>query len=71
MYLPAVLPYPDFLKKIKPIIGSALRFLYIREPDCKKWKFESLYICLEDTREYYRVTNLKNCHKIFDSIKNG
>ena len=51
MYLPAVLPYPDFLKKIKPIIGSDLRFLYIREPDCKKWKFESLYICLEDTIE--------------------
>jgi hypothetical protein len=47
-------------------------FLSLNNPPyCKKWKFESLYICLEDTREYYRVTNLKNCHKIFDSIKNG
>ena len=51
MYLPVVLPYPDFLKKIKPIIGSDIKFLYTREPDCKKWKFESLYICMEDTIE--------------------
>ena len=51
MYLPAVLSYPEFLKKIGPIIGSDLRFLYTRRPDCKKWKFASLYVCLEDTME--------------------
>ena len=51
MYLPVVLSYPEFLKKIGPIIGSDLRFLYTREPDCKKWKFASLYVCLEDTME--------------------
>ena len=51
MYLPAVLSYPEFLKKIGPIIGSDLRFLYTRRPDCKKWKFASLYVCLEDTIE--------------------
>ncbi len=45
------LPYTDFLKKIKPITGSDLRFLYTRDPDCKKWKFASLYVCLEDTLE--------------------
>jgi len=48
---PIVLPYPEFLKKIKPFIGSYIKFLYIREPDSKKWKFASLYLCLEDTME--------------------
>ena len=51
MPLPVVLSYPEFLEKIKPFIGSYTRFLYIREPDCKKWKFASLYLCLEDTIE--------------------
>ena len=46
-----VLTYPEFLETFKPFIGSYIRFLYIREPDSKKWKFESLYVCLEDTIE--------------------
>ena len=51
-----VLTYPEFLEKFKPFTPEGglepyIRFLYIREPDSKTWKFESLYVCFEDTLE--------------------
>ncbi len=51
MYLPIVLSYPEFFAKIKSFIGPDVTFLYTREPDCKMWKFASLYLCLEDIVE--------------------
>jgi hypothetical protein len=51
MSLSVVQPYPEFLETIKPFVGPYIRFLYTREPDCKKWKYASLYLCLEDTIE--------------------
>ena len=55
MPLSAVLPYPEFLETIKPLVGPYLRFLYTRQPDSKKWKYASLYLCLEDTIEDRRL----------------